>query len=54
MEQIKKKFVENDALRHENQRVMSLVEEAETKSIRMANLCVVASHAVNGVAELHT
>ncbi|HWA84977.1 MAG TPA: glycogen/starch/alpha-glucan phosphorylase [Opitutus sp.] len=35
-------------------RACSLVEENGTKMIRMANLAVAASHAVNGVAALHT
>ncbi len=33
---------------------LSLVDEAGGKSIRMANLACVGSHAINGVAKLHT
>eukprot|EP00698_Gefionella_okellyi_P015952 TRINITY_DN4532_c0_g1_i1.p1 TRINITY_DN4532_c0_g1~~TRINITY_DN4532_c0_g1_i1.p1 ORF type:complete len:875 (+),score=255.10 TRINITY_DN4532_c0_g1_i1:97-2721(+) len=33
---------------------LSLIEECEPKMIRMAHLAIVGSHAVNGVAELHT
>lgn len=33
---------------------MSLIEEGDEKKIRMAYLSIVCSHAVNGVAQLHS
>lgn len=35
-------------------RRMSLVEEGAVKRINMAHLCITGSHAVNGVARIHS
>ena len=50
LDQVRLKFPDdNDRLAR-----MSLINEAGGKSVRMANLACVGSHAINGVAELHT
>ncbi|KPL17399.1 MAG: maltodextrin phosphorylase [Bacteroides sp. SM23_62] len=33
---------------------MSIIEEGQEKKIRMANLAIIGSHSINGVAQLHT
>lgn len=50
MGQIAKQFP-NDGPRMQR---MSLIEEGERKQVRMAHLAMVGSHAINGVAALHT
>ena len=50
LERIRRKYPNDDA------RIMrmSLIEEGDDKKVRMANLCIVGSHSVNGVAALHS
>jgi starch phosphorylase len=50
LEQARKKYP-NDKKRIER---LSLVEEKPVKSVCMSNLAIVGSHAVNGVAQLHS
>ncbi len=50
MQTVEAKWPGDDA----KKRVCSLIEEGGGKAVRMANLAVVGSHAVNGVAALHT
>ncbi len=56
--EINHRFLQQVASRFpgDNDRVarMSLIEEGAEKQVRMANLAVVGSHSVNGVAELHS
>ena len=48
--EVRSKFPEDEA----RVKRMSIIDESGEKYIRMANLAVVGSHAVNGVAALHT
>ena len=50
LEQVRKRFPNDDA----RIRRMSIIEEGDPRSVRMANLGVVGSFAVNGVAELQS
>ncbi|HPC58179.1 MAG TPA: glycogen/starch/alpha-glucan phosphorylase, partial [Kiritimatiellia bacterium] len=56
--EINRRFLREIATRHpgDNDRIarMSLIQEAPFREVRMAYLAVVGSHAVNGVAELHS
>ena len=33
---------------------LSIIEEGDVRKVRMGNLCVIGSHKVNGVAEIHS
>lgn len=50
LEQIKRAFPKEPELIAR----LSLIEEGSVKRVRMAHLAIVASHSVNGVAELHS
>ncbi|MBN1406763.1 MAG: glycogen/starch/alpha-glucan phosphorylase [Calditrichaceae bacterium] len=50
LKQITEKFPNDTA----KLRRMSIIEESQEKRIRMANLAIIGSHSVNGVAKLHT
>ena len=56
--EINRRFMRDVASRFLNDRSklasLSLIEEGAEKQVRMANLAVVGSHSVNGVAALHT
>jgi starch phosphorylase len=56
--EINKRFLDTVRLRYpgDNERLarMSIIDESGPRYVRMANLAVVGSHAVNGVAAMHT
>ena len=56
--EINRRFLESVELRfpgdNDRRARMSLIDENGAKSVRMANLACVGSHAINGVAALHT
>ena len=56
--QINERFLKQVAAHHpgdvDRERRMSLIEEGPVQKVRMANLAIVGSHSVNGVAEIHT
>ncbi|NDY72061.1 glycogen phosphorylase [Desulfobacter hydrogenophilus] len=56
--EINRQFLEKIAARYPNDvdllQRMSLIEEGESKQVRMAHLALVGSHSVNGVSSLHT
>ncbi|KAA3616725.1 MAG: glycogen/starch/alpha-glucan phosphorylase [Calditrichaeota bacterium] len=56
--EINKRFVANLSKKWPQQREkikkMELVEDGEPKHVRMANLAIMGSHSVNGVAKLHS
>jgi starch phosphorylase len=51
IESVKKRFGENSASLISK---MSIIQEGEQKQVRMANLAIIGSHSVNGVAKVHS
>ncbi|MDH3329330.1 MAG: glycogen/starch/alpha-glucan phosphorylase, partial [Desulfobulbaceae bacterium] len=56
--EINKRFLDNVRLRYpgDNKRLkrMSIIDDSDSHYVRMANLAVIGSHSVNGVAAMHT
>ena len=47
---VEPKWPGNDEIK----RKLSIIEEGDARKVRMGNLCVIGSHKVNGVAEIHS
>ena len=50
LESLRRKYPDNE----EKVARMSIIEEGPVKRVRMAYLCIVSSHCVNGVAQIHS
>lgn len=48
--EVEAKWPNDEAMRSR----LSIIEEGEQRKVRMANLCVITSHKVNGVAQIHS
>jgi len=56
--EINRRFLEEVAIRYPGNirklQEMSIIDEGQVRRVRMANLAIIGSHSVNGVAALHT
>jgi glycogen phosphorylase len=50
LEEVRKKYTKDDSIISE----LSIIREGPEKKVKMSNLAIIGSHAINGVAELHT
>jgi starch phosphorylase len=50
LEEVRKKYTQDESIISE----LSIIREGHEKKVKMSNLGIIGSHAINGVAELHT
>jgi len=50
LEEVRKKYTKDESIISE----LSIIREGPEKKVKMSNLAIIGSHAINGVAELHT